>query len=157
MTEFGAKIHDPGTFFDAPTEDFLVLTYLFRFRTAAKLLGQIYVFDAQKAEIHVTIKRLGAYHFRTGKRAVFHGLSVTGIQRPPIVALETIHYVLKKAGRGKTPVSLSAASSVFQIHLFAFVRLVTLNLAVIKRHRPAPDLVFDGIVGPFQLLGNAVD
>ena len=59
MSKLGTQFHDCGAIFDAPTENFPVLTDSFCFRTTAELFGQVDVFYGQKPQIHVVVEYNG--------------------------------------------------------------------------------------------------
>lgn len=80
MTEGEASPSPKGAnraFFDAPSEIFL-FSRTFLLRIAPELFVEINVLDGQQTELHVVIKVLGVYHFRTMKCAVFQRSAVVG-------------------------------------------------------------------------------
>jgi len=52
MAKLSAKGYDLWAFFNASTENLLVLTGFFRFRVSTKFLGQVDVLDGQQTQIH---------------------------------------------------------------------------------------------------------
>jgi len=116
MAKLSAKGYDLWAFFNASTENLLVLTGFFRFRVSTKFLRQVDVLDGQQTQIYVVVEGFGADHFLTAELAVRQCLAITGIKRPFVFALEMLDDVLKKPYRSQATVLLAAVSAVFQIH-----------------------------------------
>ena len=75
-----------------------------------------------------------------------------------VIALKTLHHVLKETHRRQAAVLLAAVLAVFTVHLLALVGFVTLNLAIVERHGSTLDLVvLDSVVWTAQMLGYAVN
>lgn len=96
MPKLGARTHGFGSFFDASTEDLLVLTDFPRLRVTAELLREIYVLDGQKTEIHIIVEGLGADHVLSTEFAALQGCSATSIQRPVVVTLKMLYHILQE-------------------------------------------------------------
>ena len=97
VAKLGAKAHDLGAFFDAPTEIFLVLTGFFRLGVTSELFGQIDVLDGKQTQIHIVVEGFGANHFFTAKLAACKSFAITGIKRPLVLTLEMLDNILKKS------------------------------------------------------------
>ena len=121
VTEFGTKFHNFRAFFDAPTENFLVLTSFFRFRVATEFIGQINVLDGKQTQIHIVVEGLGTNHFLTAEFSAFKSLAIAGVKRPFVLTLEMLYDILKESYRCQAAVLLAAVSAVFQVHLLALV------------------------------------
>ena len=68
-----------------------------------------------------------------------------------------LNAMAQEASRSQTTVLLASLFAVLLIHFLALIGLVTLNMTVVKRHGSALDLVFDGVVGTTQFLGDLVN
>lgn len=112
MTKFGTILQNCGAFFDAPTENFLVLTDFFRFCTAAELVGEVDVLDGQQAEIRVVVQGLGTDHFLPAELALRESFAVTRVQRPLFVALKMLYDISKEPYRGQATVLLAAIMTI---------------------------------------------
>ena len=135
---------------NAFAELFLVPAALLDLGVSAYFLGQIYVFDIDKSQIGIVIKRFCAYHLFFIKKLMLLCIANAGIKRPLFI-FELVFNIPQKIHGFKTTIVPATVLTMFQIYFVTYISFITGYCSVIEKYSSSLDFINNGIVRSIQM------